>query len=45
MRRDFRAAAGELSLLGKLQRKDSSLCTGLRVGRKLRILPYDTLHG
>ena len=45
MRRDFRAVAGELSLLGSLQRKDSSPCTGLRVGRKLHGLPHDTLHG
>lgn len=45
MRRDFRAVAGELSLLGSLQRKDSSPCTGLRVGRKLRGLPHDTLRG
>lgn len=45
MRRDFRAVAGELSLLRSLQRKDSSPCTGLRVGRKLRGLPHDTLRG
>lgn len=39
MRRDFRAMAGELSLPGRLQRKDSSPDTRLRVGRKLHILP------
>ena len=44
-RRELRAVTGELSLLGSLQKKDSSPIAGLRVARKLHVLPCDMLQG